>query len=55
MDRLVGGRSILKRYPFERFYREGIVSVVMPPSNSRCIEVAGKIECGLKEMILQYG
>ncbi len=53
--RLVGGRSILKRYPFERFYREGIVGVVMPPSNSRCIEVAGKIECGLKGMILQYG
>lgn len=53
--RLVGGRSILRRYPFERFYREGIVGVVMPPSNSRCIEVAGKIECGIKGMILQYG
>ncbi len=53
--RLVGGRSILKRYPFEWFYREGIVGVVMPPSSSRCIEVAGKIECGLTGMILQYG
>jgi alkylation response protein AidB-like acyl-CoA dehydrogenase len=53
--RLVGGRSILRRYPFERFYREGIVGVVMPPSSSRCIEVAGKIECGLTGMILQYG
>ena len=40
--RLVGGRSILRRYPFERFYREGIVGVVMPPSNSRCIEVASQ-------------
>ncbi len=53
--RLVGGRSIVRRYPFERFYREGIVGVVMPPSSSRCIEVAGKIECGLTGMILQYG
>jgi len=53
--RLVGGRSIVRRYPFERFYREGIVGVVMPPSSSRCIEVAGKIECGIKGMIIQYG
>ena len=53
--RLVGGRAVLRRYPFERFYREGIVGVVMPPSSSRCIEVAGKIECGLTGMILQYG
>lgn len=53
--RLVGGRAILKRYPFERYYREGIVGVVMPPSSSRCIEVAGRIDCGLTGMILQYG
>lgn len=53
--RLVGGRSIARRYPFERFYREGITGVVMPPANSRCIEVAGCIECGLTGMILQYG
>lgn len=53
--RLVEGRSIVRRYPFERFYREGIVGVVMPPSSSRCIEGAGKIECGLTGMILQYG
>ncbi len=52
--RLVGGRAILKRYPFERLYREGIVGVVMPPSSSRCAEVAGKILCGLKGMIIQY-
>ncbi len=53
--RLVGGRSIARRYPFERFYREGITGVVMPPANSRCIEVAGCIECGITGMILQYG
>lgn len=53
--RLVGGRSIARRYPFERFYREGITGVVMPPANARCIEVAGCIECGLTGMVLEYG
>jgi alkylation response protein AidB-like acyl-CoA dehydrogenase len=52
--RLVGGRAIARRYPFERYFREGIAGVVMPPSNARCLEVAGAIECGLPGMILQY-
>lgn len=52
--RAAGGRGVLKKNPVERFIREGLIGVVMPPSNERCLEVAGRIICGLQGHILQY-
>lgn len=51
--RLAGGSGILKSYPLERWHRDALAGPVMPPSNDRCLETAGKILCGLQATTLE--
>jgi alkylation response protein AidB-like acyl-CoA dehydrogenase len=52
--RLAGGRGILKDLPLERWRRDALAGPVMPPSNDRCLETAGKIVCGLRAATLEF-
>ncbi len=52
--RLAGGRGILKDLPFERWHRDALAGPVMPPSNDRCLETAGKLLCGLHAATLEF-
>jgi alkylation response protein AidB-like acyl-CoA dehydrogenase len=52
--RLAGGRGILKDLPFERWHRDSLAGPVMPPSNDRCLETAGKLLCGLPAATLEF-
>jgi alkylation response protein AidB-like acyl-CoA dehydrogenase len=52
--RLAGGRGILKELPFERWHRDSLAGPVMPPSNDRCLETAGKLICGLRAATLEF-
>jgi alkylation response protein AidB-like acyl-CoA dehydrogenase len=52
--RLAGGRGILKDLPFERWHRDSLAGPVMPPSNDRCLETAGKLLCGLRAATLEF-
>jgi alkylation response protein AidB-like acyl-CoA dehydrogenase len=40
--RFVGGRGITKKLPLERWLRDAVAGLVMPPSNDRCLEVIGQ-------------
>jgi alkylation response protein AidB-like acyl-CoA dehydrogenase len=52
--RLAGGRGILKELPLERWHRDALAGPVMPPSNDRCLETAGKLLCGLRAATLEF-
>jgi hypothetical protein len=52
--RLAGGRGILKDLPLERWHRDALAGPVMPPSNDRCLETAGKLLCGLRAATLEF-
>lgn len=52
--RMVGGRGILKELPFERWHRDALPGVVMPPSNDRCLETVGRVLCGLEAATLEF-
>jgi alkylation response protein AidB-like acyl-CoA dehydrogenase len=52
--RLAGGRGILKDLPLERWHRDSLAGPVMPPSNDRCLEIVGKIVCGLRAATLEF-
>ena len=52
--RLAGGRGILKELPLERWHRDSLAGPVMPPSNDRCLETAGKLLCGLRAATLEF-
>ena len=51
--RLVGGRGILKELPLERFHRDALVGLVMPPANDRCLQTIGRLICGLDAATLE--
>ena len=52
--RLAGGRGILKDLPLERWHRDALAGPVMPPSNDRCLETAGRLLCGLRAATLAF-
>ncbi len=52
--RLAGGHGILKDLPLERWHRDALAGPVMPPSNDRCLETAGKLLCGLRAATLEF-
>jgi hypothetical protein len=52
--RLAGGTGILKSLPLERWHRDALAGPVMPPSNDRCLETAGKLLCGLRAATLEF-
>lgn len=52
--RLAGGRGILKDLPLERWHRDSLAGPVMPPSNDRCLEIVGKLLCGLRAATLEF-
>jgi alkylation response protein AidB-like acyl-CoA dehydrogenase len=52
--RLAGGRGILKELPLERWHRDALAGPVMPPSNDRCLETAGKVLCGLRAATIEF-
>jgi alkylation response protein AidB-like acyl-CoA dehydrogenase len=52
--RLAGGRGILKELPLERWHRDSLAGPVMPPSNDRCLEIIGKLLCGLRAATLEF-
>ena len=37
----MGGRAITKAMPLERWLRDAIAGLVMPPSSDRCVDVLG--------------
>ncbi len=51
---MAGGRGILKELPLERWHRDALAGPVMPPSNDRCLETAGKLLCGLRAATLEF-
>ena len=38
----------------ERWHRDALAGPVMPPSNDRCLETAGKLLCGLRAATLAF-
>ena len=52
--RLAGGSGFLKTMPLERWHRDALAGPVMPPSNDRCLEVIGRIVCGLRAATLEF-
>ncbi|MDE2779160.1 MAG: acyl-CoA/acyl-ACP dehydrogenase [Chloroflexota bacterium] len=52
--RLAGGSGFLKTMPLERWHRDALAGPVMPPSNDRCLEVIGRIVCGLRTATLEF-
>ena len=52
--RLAGGSGFLKTMPLERWHRDALAGPVMPPSSERCLEVIGRIVCGLRAATLEF-
>ena len=52
--RLAGGSGFLKSMPLERWHRDALAGPVMPPSNDRCLEVIGRLVCGLRSATLEF-
>jgi len=52
--RLAGGSGFLKTMPLERWHRDALAGPVMPPSNDRCLEVIGRLVCGLRSATLEF-
>ena len=52
--RMAGGSGFLKDMPLERWHRDALAGPVMPPSNDRCLEVIGRIACGLRAATLEF-
>ena len=52
--RMAGGSGFLKDMPLERWHRDALAGPVMPPSNDRCLEVIGRIVCGLRAATLEF-
>gem|GEM_PF-135612 len=46
-----GGRTAHKRYPLERHFRDARTGTLMPPAADRCLDMVGKSELGLEEML----
>jgi len=44
---ITGGRSVHKRWPLERIYRDIRTSTLMPPTLDRCLELIGRDEFNL--------
>ncbi len=52
--RLLGGRGIQRSLPMERYLRDAMAGLVMPPSNERCLETVGKIALGLPAKTIEF-
>ena len=52
--RMAGGSGFLRDMPLERWHRDALAGPVMPPSNDRCLEVIGRIVCGLRTATLEF-
>ena len=52
--RMAGGSGFLKSMPLERWHRDALAGPVMPPSNDRCLEVIGRLVCGLRSATLEF-
>ena len=52
--RLLGGRGIHRSLPMERYLRDAMAGLVMPPANERCLETVGKIALGLPAKTLEF-
>ena len=52
--RLAGGSGFLKDMPLERWHRDALAGPVMPPSNDRCLEIIGRMVCGLRAATLEF-
>ena len=52
--RLARGSGFLKDMPLERWHRDALAGPVMPPSNDRCLEIIGRMVCGLRAATLEF-
>src|SRR5216110_512294 len=50
----VGLEATGKALRLERWHRDALAGPVMPPSNDRCLETAGKLLCGLRAATLEF-
>jgi alkylation response protein AidB-like acyl-CoA dehydrogenase len=49
---IVGGRSVHRRYPLERLFRDVRTATLMPPSSDRALELIGKAALGVRDDVL---
>ena len=52
--RMLGGKGIHRSLPMERYLRDAMAGLVMPPANDRCLETVGKIALGLPAKTLEF-
>ena len=49
---VVGGRSVYRKYPLERLYRDVRTATLMPPNLDRSGEIVGKAALGVRDEVL---
>ncbi len=52
--RLLGGRGLHRALPMERYLRDAMAGLVMPPANERCLETVGKLALGLPAKTVEF-
>jgi len=52
--RLLGGRGLHRSLPMERYLRDAMAGLVMPPANERCLETVGKLALGLPAKTVEF-
>ncbi len=52
--RMLGGRGLHRSLPMERYLRDAMAGLVMPPANERCLETVGKIALGLPAKTIEF-
>jgi len=52
--RLLGGRGLHRSQPMERYLRDAMAGLVMPPANERCLETVGKLALGLPAKTIEF-
>lgn len=49
---VVGGRSVYRRYPLERLFRDVPTATLMPPSADRSLEIVGRATLDVADDLL---
>ena len=49
---VVGGRSVHRRYPLERLFRDVRTATLMPPNADRSMELIGKSVLDIRDDVL---
>lgn len=52
--RMLGGSGISRALPMQRYLRDALPGLVMPPANDRCVETVGRIALGLEAKTVEF-